>query len=307
MGLEQRWLAGWALAGASALILTLGVPAPDASLHAGDAAPAIAAADEPAPLAAEFAREVVPQLHPPPAALADYAQRLEQALRDAQALPAQPEFVVLVDRSPAVQALMIWWGGDGTPWRLTGAAAVSTGWPGRFEHFATPTGLFVHTLANPDFRAEGTKNDLGIRGYGRKGARVFDFGWVGGAKGWGDHGTGQLRLQLHATDPDLLEQRLGSAQSKGCIRTTASLNEFLDRHAILDGDYDRALAAGRSFWVLRKDRAPTAWSGRLLLVVDSQAAARPDWAPWPTRAGRRAPAAAPPASAASVGVQGSVK
>ena len=42
-----------------------------------------------------------------------------------------------------------------------------------------------HSLANMDFRAEGTFNDNGIRGYGRKGMRVFDFGWVVSERGWG--------------------------------------------------------------------------------------------------------------------------
>ena len=297
-------MARWGLACAGAVIVAVGARTVPAQAEFAEGPAAGAVGDGQVPLAAEFTREVAPQLYPPAAALASYAGQLEQVLRDTQARPATAEFVVLVDRSPDVQALMIWWGGADTPWRFVGAAAVSTGWPGRYEHFETPTGLFVHTLDNLDFRAEGTKNDLGIRGYGRQGARVFDFGWVGGTKGWGNHATSVLRLQLHATDPDVLEQRLGSAQSKGCIRTSASLNAFLDRHAVLDGEYDRALATGRDFWVLRKDRLPTAWSGRLLVVVDSQASGRPDWSPWPARAGRPAPR---PAHAASAGAQGSVK
>jgi hypothetical protein len=36
--------------------------------------------------------------------------------------------------------------------------------------------VFEHTLDNPDFRAEGTVNEFGIRGYGTKGMRIFDFG-----------------------------------------------------------------------------------------------------------------------------------
>ena len=59
-----------------------------------------------------------------------------------------------------------------------GAAPVSTGLPGCCEHFLTPLGVFDHSLANPDFRAEGTKNKLGFRGYGRKGLRIYDPGGV---------------------------------------------------------------------------------------------------------------------------------
>ena len=108
---------------------------------------------------------------------------------------------------------------------------------------AITLGVFAHSLDNPDFRAEGTLNSNGIRGYGAKGMRVFDFGWQRVPKGWGDGAVSEMRLQMHATDPDLLERRLGSAQSKGCIRIPATLNRFLDRHGVLDADYERAARA----------------------------------------------------------------
>jgi hypothetical protein len=98
-----------------------------------------------------------------------------------------------------------------------------------------------------------------------------------------------MRLQLHATDPDLLEPLLGVRRSKGCIRIPASLNLFIDRHGLLDAEYERALLEGRHFWVLRADRTPAPTPGRYLVIVDSQRAARPDWSPLP--GGRRGPAA----------------
>jgi hypothetical protein len=82
---------------------------------------------------------------------------------------------------------------------------------------------------------------------------------------------------MHATDPDTLAKRLGTAQSEGCIRVPATFDAFLDRHAILDADYDAALAQGQTFWVLSKDRSPTPWSGRYLVIVDTRRDARPDW------------------------------
>jgi hypothetical protein len=179
-----------------------------------------------------------------------------------------------------VQALLLFWGVGGA-WELVGAAAVSTGQPGRFEHFATPIGVFDHSLTNPDFRAEGTKNEFGIRGYGRKGMRVFDFGWVSTRKGWGDGAPSVMRLQMHATDPDVLEQRLGTAQSKGCVRIPAALNDLLDRFGVLDADYLEEVEAGRHLWVLRGDRTPTSTPGRYLVVIDSLATERPVWAPAP--------------------------
>jgi hypothetical protein len=75
-------------------------------------------------------------------------------------------FVVLVDRNPNVQALFVFLGTVVGGWTLAGASAISTGLPGKYEHFKTPLGVFDHSRENPDFRAEGTKNKFGIRGYG---------------------------------------------------------------------------------------------------------------------------------------------
>ena len=235
------------------------------------------------PLAASFQQQVEPRLRPPQEELVAYAVRLQLALDAARVRLASPQFLVLVDRSPHVQALLLFWGSAERGWGFVGATPVSTGLPGRFEHFTTPLGVFEHTLENPDFRAEGTKNELGIRGYGRKGARIYDFGWVRAPKGWGNGAMSVMRLQMHTTDPDHLEQRLGTAQSKGCIRIPAKLNDFIDRHALLDEDYERELAGGARLWVLRADRAPTSWSGRYLVVIDSGRAERPDWSPLPAR------------------------
>jgi len=194
-----------------------------------------------------------------------------------------------------VQSAMIFWKSPDGLFEFVGATTVSTGAPGAFEHFETPIGVFNHVLDNPDFRSEGTLNEFGVRGYGAKGQRIFDFGWVTAPKGWGNRASSQMRLQLHATDPDILEARLGSAQSKGCIRTNASFNTFLDRYGVLDADYDRAVARGQHLWVLSPERTPTPWSGRYLVVVDSERTDRPGWARTPI--GRHS-AGWPPLSAA---------
>jgi hypothetical protein len=158
---------------------------------------------------------------------------------------------------------------------------VSTGRVGSFDHFRTPTGVFAHSLDNPDFRAEGTFNENGIRGYGERGMRVFDFGWVQAERGWGAGGFSPMRLQMHATDPDRLAPRLGRAESKGCIRIPAGLNRFLDRRGVLDADYAQAVARGERLWILRPDRVPVVDPGRWLVVIDSGARQRPAWAPAP--------------------------
>ena len=236
-------------------------------------------------LVRSFSEEVNRRLDVPEAEQQHYAGLLANALAEKNL--TNPQYVVIVDRNANVQGLMIYWMQANGAFRFIGGAAISTGLPGRFDHFRTPIGVFEHGTENPDFRAEGTRNELGIRGYGRKGMRIFDFGWQQGERGWGQGGRSQMRFQMHATDPDVLESRLGTAQSKGCIRIPASLNVFLDRHGILDGDYDEALsqgrAQGRSFWVFSPHHEPKPWAGRFLVVVDSEQKVRSDWTPLPAK------------------------
>jgi hypothetical protein len=141
--------------------------------------------------------------------------------------------------------------------------------------------VFAHSTDNPDFRSLGTKNKLGFRGYGAKGLRIYDFGWIQAPRGWGDGAMGVLRLQMHATDPDRLARRLGSAQSEGCIRIPEKLNTFLDLHGVLDEDYARAVKDGDRLWILRADRTPTPTPGRYMVVIESDHPARPAWSPLP--------------------------
>jgi hypothetical protein len=131
---------------------------------------------------------------------------------------------------------------------------------------------------------------------------VYDFGWQTARRGWGGGAEAEMRLQMHATDPNLLEKKLGTPQSKGCIRIPATLNVFIDHYGILDGDYEKAMAAGMTFWVLPKTREGTPWSGRFLVVVDTRRTKRPAWSPPPSRGDSplKSPGAIPePASAKS--------
>ena len=277
-------VSAWCLR-ALVLLLTLAAPA----LQAADrpaGADSFPAALERGPLSERFDEEVTPRLTLPDAIARAYLVQMELALVTARAQITAPAFIVVVDRNAQVQAAVLFWGAPESGWRLIGAAPVSTGLPGKYEHFLTPLGAFEHTRDSPDFRAIGSKNTNGIRGYGRKGSRVYDFGWVASARGWGNHSPGQLRFQMHSTDADVLAQRLGTAQSEGCVRIPALLNEFIDRYGVLDADYDRAVAAGSHLWLLRADRAPTPWSGRYLVVVESATTTRPFWSPMPIAARR---------------------
>ncbi len=232
-------------------------------------------------VAEAFSHQVFPHLSPPKNVGINYAQSLRNALEAAGINMATPQYVVLVDRNPNVQAVFLYFGSSQSDWIFIGASPASTGLPGEFDHFETPLGVFDHSLANLDFRAEGTKNEFGFRGYGAKGMRIYDFGWVQSKQGWGKHSIGEMRLQMHATDPQLAEPLLGMPRSKGCIRIPATLNEFIDRYGLLDADYDLAITNGGHFWVLRPDRAPLKYAGRYLVVIDSGVVTRPYWATLP--------------------------
>lgn len=231
-----------------------------------------------------FQHEVANRLDIPQEAQASYAQLLEAALSDTGTQTISSQYVLLLDRNPYVQAVFLYWLDSQTSsnrLHFIGASPASTGKPGNYDYFITPQGVFAHTLDNRDFRAEGSRNKLGIRGFGVKGMRVYDFGWVQGERGWGRGGLSPMRLLMHTTDPDYLEHYLGEPMSKGCIRIPATLNTFIDRYGILDADYEQALANGKKLWMIRPDRTPTSWSGRYLVIVDSGRSERPAWSPKP--------------------------
>lgn len=249
-----------------------------------------ARADEtPSALATRYARQIDKRLEPPAAEVLRYDELARQSLQAAGVELTRPQYVLLVDRSPQVQAVLLLWLAPSAPPMLIGASPTSTGRVGEFDHFETPTGVFGHSTANPDFRAEGTYNEYGIRGFGVRGMRVFDFGWQQGRRGWGNGGYSAMRLVLHATDPDRLEPRLGTVQSKGCVRIPAALNRLLDQYGLLDADYDAGLRAGQQLWVLSPQRSPVTDAGRYLIVVDTQRSQRPAWSPGPGQPHRQRP------------------
>ncbi|MES2207622.1 MAG: L,D-transpeptidase [Pseudomonadota bacterium] len=224
-----------------------------------------------------FNEEVSRRLKVPISVQEHYAQRLEDALTDTGIVDLSPQYIAMVDRSPNVQAIFIFIRTPQATWQWVGASPVSTGKPGKFNYFQTPTGVFAHTLKNRDFRAEGTFNENHILGYGYRGMRIFDFGWVVAKRGWYPGGSSKMRLQMHATDPYHLEPLLGKAGSMGCIRIPTTLNVFFDRHGILDADYYQALAKGKKLWMLRKNLDPTTLPGRYLVIIDSATKKRPRW------------------------------
>jgi hypothetical protein len=184
----------------------------------------------------------------------------------------QPQLLVVVDRNPAVQQMRIVLAQPDAPLQVIGGTKVSTGQAGRRGYFITPVGVFLHTDAILDYRALGTFNENHIRGLGLKGMRVWDFGWQQADRGWvADADTVDIRLLMHATDPDYLEQRLGRPASQGCVRIPAAMNRFLDVPGVLDLDYERAARDDPRFAaVLLPNRQPTELAGRALVIIDSR-------------------------------------
>jgi hypothetical protein len=211
-----------------------------------------------------------------------------QAIAAAHVRLIRPELLVVVDRNPHVQRLALVVADPYGPWQMLGGSKVSTGEAGVRGSFITPTGVFVHDGGILDYRALGTFNENHIRGLGLKGARVWDFGWQTTEKGWGPPGeTAEIRMLLHATDPDYLESLLGRPASQGCVRIPAAMNRFLDVHGVLDRDYEELARFDPAYAsVLLPDRQPTILAGDKLVIVDSLAPLQPG-----------APQAAPNASA----------
>lgn len=232
---------------------------------------------EAARLSLAFQREVPVRLRHSAANDALWISRLRTALAAAQVPIERPQLAVVVDRNPHVQQLrIVMIAPDGGPgWRVIGASKVSTGQPNRRLYYITPIGVFLHTDAILDYRAEGTFNENHIRGLGLRGMRVWDFGWHSARKGWLATGErGDIRLLMHATDPQFLEQRLGRPASEGCVRIPGAVNRFLDVHGVLDADYERtAQKDPRYRALLNPEREPTELAGTAMVVVDSSEAA----------------------------------
>ena len=222
-------------------------------------------------LRSELTREVPGAIIDAPDAERRWLALAERAVAAGPRSIDRAQLLIVVDRNPAVQQMRILLADPSGAWRSLGGSTVSTGQEGRHGYFITPTGVFLHTDAILDWRAEGTFNEHHIRGLGLKGMRVWDFGWQPAERGWGAGSEyGEIRLLMHATDPDVLEQRLGRPASKGCVRIPAAMNRFLDRHGMLDADYEMAAKQDSRFEaLLLPDRVPTPLAGTVLVIVDS--------------------------------------
>jgi lipoprotein-anchoring transpeptidase ErfK/SrfK len=172
------------------------------------------------------------------------------------------QFVVVADVLKSRQNVSIWLLDPQGQSALIGAGRTSSGRRGRFDYYLTPDGVFQNLSDNGNFRAEGTKNEHGIRGYGAKGMRIYDLGWQSSFGGWGKMNPAQIRLQMHSTDPTYMESRLGMPDSKGCVRIHQNVNRFIDANGVLDRDFE---LNGKT-WPLDPHRVRTAYSGSYIVI-----------------------------------------
>lgn len=258
----SAWLAGCAVKPPPAPVV-MAPPAPPPHDYAVDAAQ----------LRGVLMQEDPQAIMPSPAQETFWIARTKAELAASPYKIEHPQLLVAVDSNPHVQRMRVILAVPGGPWQVIGGGKVSTGRSGRKGYYITPTGVFPHTDAILDYRALGTYNENHIRGLGRKGMRVWDFGWQEAQKGWHGNGdSGEIRLLMHATDPDYLEQRLGRPDSKGCVRISAAMNMFLDRHAVLDADYLQAAKTDpRYAAILPENGDPSPYAGTYLVIFNAPA------------------------------------
>lgn len=229
-------------------------------------------------IAQEFERRVTRRLRLP-----EHEMRIYRGMAELQVISGnhellEPQYLLLVDSNPHVQAALLMWRLAPGVYDLLGASPVSTGGAVQPHYFETPRGIFE--------RSDGESHaPMGHCGSAtppicrREGARVLDFGWQRARNATGRGRLMPMRLQARAANPQA-ERRLGAACSDGCILLPASLMHFLDDLGLLD--------AGQAHETPRQV-ATLPHRGRYLLVVDTEREERPSWSPVPrwTADGRR--------------------
>lgn len=202
---------------------------------------------------------------------AEYLNQLSQdAVRKFLSLGEEAkrsQYFLYVDRNPSKQIAFVgFFNSLDASAIIIGLDKISSGNEKRKGFFITPAGVFKNSPDFIGYRALGTKNAEGWRGLGTKGSRVWDFGWQ---KTFKNGEEKMIRFLLHATDPVFGEKRLGKTNSKGCIRISGKLNQFLDHYGLLDREYEAQKNDKRFSWMLKTNRQPVLFAGQYLLVGNS--------------------------------------
>ncbi len=200
---------------------------------------------------------------------------------------SRPQIVSYVDVGKNGQILSVWFHDPSRPaerYVLIGASRVSTGYPDPKPRnpptetkFATGTGVFTtdpNATGVIGYRAEGTKNSKGIRGFGERGNRVYDVGPMKTKRAW-DGSDMTIRFMIHSTDP-VLESKFGERASQGCLRIPKTVNRFFEFSGAFDAGYAPVIqsktrtAIGRAAaGLLGADARFHPFSGSLLVIGNS--------------------------------------
>jgi hypothetical protein len=206
----------------------------------------------PRDLARRYGTLVERQLQVPENEAIIYGGLAENEIAGAQQALLGPQYMLVVDSCPAVQAAFLFFRLLPGRYDLVGAAPASTGDPEQAGCLATPCGVF------PQSQVEYSP---------RLSSRVYDFGRQRARRG----PTGAfeaLRLQARAAS-GRRGALLGKPQSDGSILLPPDLIAFLDEFGVLDDGRQEALTpAGEAL----------PFAGSYLVVVDSERDERPDWA-----------------------------
>jgi hypothetical protein len=162
-----------------------------------------------------------------------------------------PQYMLVVDSCPAVQAAFLFWRLLPGRYELIGASPASTGDPEQAGCVQTPQGVFAQAEVE----------------YGRRlTSRVYDFGRQRTRRA-GRGGFTDLRLQARAAT-GRTGALLGQVQSDGCILLPPGLVAFLDQFGVLDDGRGQGMTpTGESL----------PFAGRYLVVIDSERDERPEW------------------------------
>jgi hypothetical protein len=199
----------------------------------------------------QYARDVTPRLHLPGDEVRLYYSIAEWQLCVSARDMLDPQYLLVIDRNPNVQAALLLWRLWSGSYELVGASPVAAG-TNPLDAARSAQDLLVQVGANA-----------------RRGpSRVYEFGAVAGQR---ESASAEARVQLRSA-PAGAEDRLGAPCPDGCILLPASLVSFLDEYGVLDQD-----APGRT------QRHVLPCRGRHLLLVDSERDDRPAWSPAPLR------------------------
>ena len=219
-------------------------------------------------LAQRYREQVDLRLSLPAEEVRRYGAAAEEELIDYDEVLRAPQYLLVVDSNPNVQAAFLFWRLMAGHYQLIGASPVSTAGPVQVSRLESPQGLFDQAHHAAAARA--------VAATPRGGLRIYDFSSRRARVAADSAGRSNLRLQARAADRQSA-RFLGSARSDGSILLPATLIAFLDEFGVLD-----AGAAGTVPTAEGRPRLP--YPGRFMLVIDSERDDRPEWSPSPEAA-----------------------